>query len=357
MKAKTKKILSAVMVILGIALIASSYTIAKLDIITSIYVNGYEDGFASWTTTFGSPTLTATNPHTGTTSMLVTANGGSVVSKQTVTATSIGQLEYWYAPTTTLNDGETILIGALREYANTAFSVITELKGEGGNNYFGLKILENGTATDVWEATPSNPQLNIYIDLVLVRDVTNAREELHVNGILKASASITITRDSTEIVMGYWGAGYSGAKTCQIDDVALSGVSNSVPPPPPPPPEPTKYNMTVGISPNGTTTPAAGTYLYDSGTSVTLTATPLSGYRFDHWLVNGQQNVDNPLNVTVLSETTIVPVFTLISEPPPPPEPTPTGAFPAQAAMRISGLGFISAGALSGYWWFAKRKK
>ena len=45
------------------------------------------------------------------------------------------------------------------------------------------------------------------------------------------------------------------------------------------------YDLTVAVSPSGggTTDPAAGTHTYSEGSSVTVTATPQSGYQFDHW--------------------------------------------------------------------------
>jgi len=90
------------------------------------------------------------------------------------------------------------------------------------------------------------------------------------------------------------------------------------PPPPPPPPPPLTYSVTVQLSANGTTTPSPGIYSYTSGNSAAFTATPNSGYKFSHWLVNGVTNTNNPLTQTITSDTTITPVFTLIPPPPPP---------------------------------------
>ena len=43
------------------------------------------------------------------------------------------------------------------------------------------------------------------------------------------------------------------------------------------------YALTVGVSGSGTTSPAPGTYSYTSGTTVSVTATPASGYAFTGW--------------------------------------------------------------------------
>jgi len=50
-----------------------------------------------------------------------------------------------------------------------------------------------------------------------------------------------------------------------------------------------QYYLTISVSPpsTGTTVPVAGSYWYDSGTGVTVMATPASGYTFASWLLDG----------------------------------------------------------------------
>jgi pectate lyase len=45
----------------------------------------------------------------------------------------------------------------------------------------------------------------------------------------------------------------------------------------------TYYSLTVSVSGNGTTSPAPGTYSYASGSTVSVSATPASGYVFSGW--------------------------------------------------------------------------
>ena len=69
-------------------------------------------------------------------------------------------------------------------------------------------------------------------------------------------------------------------------------------------------NVTVEASPaEGGTVTGGGTY--ESGTSVTATATPNSGYAFSHWLVNGADSgVTTPTISGVLTaDTTVTAVF------------------------------------------------
>ena len=48
-------------------------------------------------------------------------------------------------------------------------------------------------------------------------------------------------------------------------------------------PTTTTHDLTINGNGQGTTNPTVGTYEYDSGTQVTITASPASGWEFDHW--------------------------------------------------------------------------
>jgi len=89
---------------------------------------------------------------------------------------------------------------------------------------------------------------------------------------------------------------------------------------------PPAYTVTIQSSVNGTTSPPSGTLVYSSGSTMVLTATPNSGYKFDYWLINGQQNLANPASVNITSNVNVTPVFTLKAENPPPPPPPPPPA-------------------------------
>jgi uncharacterized repeat protein (TIGR02543 family) len=74
------------------------------------------------------------------------------------------------------------------------------------------------------------------------------------------------------------------------------------------------YVLTTGLSPaqGGTISPAGG--VYDDGASVTLTATPAAGYRFDKWSGAVSDNV-TLTNITMTTDKTVtanfIKVFTL----------------------------------------------
>lgn len=71
----------------------------------------------------------------------------------------------------------------------------------------------------------------------------------------------------------------------------------------------TTINVTVNASPaEGGTVTGGGTY--ESGSTVTATATPNDGYVFSHWLVNGANaGNSNPISGALTADTTVTAVF------------------------------------------------
>jgi len=71
--------------------------------------------------------------------------------------------------------------------------------------------------------------------------------------------------------------------------------------------QPIPYTLTISAGSGGTTEPQPGSYTYDFGTQVSLTATPNSGYSFSQWTENvpsGHER-DNPVNIIVYSNLSI----------------------------------------------------
>jgi parallel beta-helix repeat protein len=71
-----------------------------------------------------------------------------------------------------------------------------------------------------------------------------------------------------------------------------------------------KYTLTVQVDGSGTTSPAPGSYQYDQGSVVPVTALPSSGYKLDRWQLDGS-NVGNanPYSVTMNSNHTLKAFF------------------------------------------------
>ncbi|MBN1185998.1 MAG: carbohydrate-binding protein [Bacteroidales bacterium] len=70
---------------------------------------------------------------------------------------------------------------------------------------------------------------------------------------------------------------------------------------------PVTYSLTTNISGSGTVNPSSGTY--ESGTVVSVTATPSSGYQFSGWSGDAS-GTSNPLSLTMNSNKNITATFT-----------------------------------------------
>jgi len=78
---------------------------------------------------------------------------------------------------------------------------------------------------------------------------------------------------------------------------------------------PATYNLTIMSAVGGTTDPPLGTYTYDAGTVVTVTAYADVGQYFQQWTLDGAIHRENPIKVTMNSNYTLTPSF---AETPPP---------------------------------------
>ena len=75
--------------------------------------------------------------------------------------------------------------------------------------------------------------------------------------------------------------------------------------------QPKQFTVTVSYDTKGGTVTGGGTGRYDYGTTLSLTATPATGYLFQGWKVNGEPRADGgaELTVTVTGETTVEAIF------------------------------------------------
>ncbi len=88
----------------------------------------------------------------------------------------------------------------------------------------------------------------------------------------------------------------------------------------PDPPEPQQYTLTISTEGQGSTTPAAGTHVYDEGAVVPLSAEAAQGWTFDRWEI-GEATVDSAqTTVTMTGDVTAVAVFVESETPPQPPD-------------------------------------
>ena len=76
------------------------------------------------------------------------------------------------------------------------------------------------------------------------------------------------------------------------------------------------HTLTIAAGSGGSTEPVPGTYFYDEGTEVSITASPDSGYGFGSWTGNIPQGHedDNPITITMDSDKSITASFSAIEE-------------------------------------------
>jgi len=106
-----------------------------------------------------------------------------------------------------------------------------------------------------------------------------------------------------------------------------------------PPPPPGKQHLTISSTTGGTTTPTTGVWEYDQGSTAQVTATPNTGYRFKHWLLdNVIAGLDPTITVTMDADHTLVAVYEAVS-------PTPITSsmlLPALGLLAVVGIGYLA---------------
>ena len=75
--------------------------------------------------------------------------------------------------------------------------------------------------------------------------------------------------------------------------------------------DPYVYTLTISTDSGGTTDPTPGSYVYTEGTSVEVTAVPSSGHRLDYWILDGVEDDNNPITVTMNSDRNLTAYFSL----------------------------------------------
>jgi uncharacterized repeat protein (TIGR02543 family) len=71
------------------------------------------------------------------------------------------------------------------------------------------------------------------------------------------------------------------------------------------------YTLTISVTGSGSTSPAVGSHVYSQGSSIQVTASPVAGWSFDHWVLDGSSTGSaNPYTVTMNSGHTLSAVFT-----------------------------------------------
>lgn len=96
------------------------------------------------------------------------------------------------------------------------------------------------------------------------------------------------------------------------DHLITAYFSEEAPPPPP------TYKLIIIATSGGTTEPTPGVYEYDAGTIITITATSDEGYKFKRFELDGEIKMQNPINVGMDADHTLLAVFEVEAPPIPP---------------------------------------
>ncbi|MDI6804810.1 MAG: hypothetical protein QME58_13400 [Bacteroidota bacterium] len=128
----------------------------------------------------------------------------------------------------------------------------------------------------------------------------SAKSQLQRNAIRATRATLdtvlaNANRDSS---------GYLSSEAYALIYFNTEYLLNQLPSPPP------QYNLNINVIGNGTVTKSPELALYDSATTVTLTANPSTGYRFSGWS-GDVNNPDNPLILVMNSNKNITATFTI----------------------------------------------
>jgi len=99
-------------------------------------------------------------------------------------------------------------------------------------------------------------------------------------GEYSPGAQVTLTASpASGYIFDYWSGsalGTTSTITITMDsDKSLTANFETIPT--------ASHDLTISVNGQGTTNPSVGTYKYDNGTQVTITASPASGWKFDHW--------------------------------------------------------------------------
>jgi hypothetical protein len=81
------------------------------------------------------------------------------------------------------------------------------------------------------------------------------------------------------------------------------------------PPPPVKYILTINVTEGGTTEPEPGVYEAYAGDIVTVTAKPHEGYGFKRFELDGEVKMQNPINVGMDADHTLLAVFVTTAPP------------------------------------------
>jgi hypothetical protein len=202
-------------------------------------------------------------------------------------------------------------IFADRQAAVTGLS-ISQVQGEtAGYNLrlvrdvaYGVICWRQGSADFIMADTEPPEKM---VSLRMVINAATRTVTYYYNGSQIYTGSISSVFNLNALYIGIYASATRGDRTV----LGTTTFTSYYTPPP-------QYTLTIQATTGGTTSPAVGTYTYDEGASVQVTAIANTGYKFDHWELDGV-NVGsvNPITITMDKDHTLLAVFSEIPPTPP----------------------------------------
>lgn len=220
-----------------------------------IFEDHFESGnFDGWTTTGGVGTHTqiveTANPHHGTYNAIITVGASSEGwALKTISSSPTVYFQQYVKLASLPPPGSRIYLSTIQN-TNSDNNVDVYIENQNEQYYWGLYASINGVVYHDREVSPSNPKANVYYCIESMRDVTNARSKLWVDGVLKVDTVKPHVGNANRI---YSGITYAfNPATVYIDCVKVSTSYIG----------PESANPTPTATPTPTPTPTPGTYLF-----------------------------------------------------------------------------------------------
>lgn len=202
---------------------------------TELFNNGFEEGnFTAWTGTEGTPTVSSTIKHHGNYALYAdpASGAGEDAYKSGLSIGAIGYERFYVYIDSGLpaNNGELCMLGGIgaTDYQNAVFPQILR---SGGANYWSVAVWIGGVNTaNPTEASASNPSLDTWYCIEVLRDVTNSRTKLWVNGVLKIDVASSHSGNNNRIWAGsgyITVSGHAAYHDCVITADAYIGVEGA----------------------------------------------------------------------------------------------------------------------------------
>jgi hypothetical protein len=289
--------------ILMLSIIASTLTSLALASASPIFADGFESGnFAAWSGTIGSPQIVTNPTYDGKYAMECDSSGE--VAYKTLSGYNTAYTEFYVNLNIQPDNGKSIKIAKATDSALHAIWELYFTESTAGTSQIQLKSSAPSTKNDI--ATYPFVANTWYCVEVEYSQSASGGYRVWINGIEVLSRT-GVDTSSVELGRLEFGNQWSNyAATVNIDSVVISASYV----PPVAITTPTQNHLITSVTGSGTTNPAVGSHSYNEGAVASVSSTPASGWKLDHWELDGV-NVGsaNPISVTMDSDHSLTGVF------------------------------------------------